>query len=227
MKHGVWLFAWVALTPLACHSALGPANAGRAQPAARVPPIVETQPLHVGELGRIDAALLNRISNTRYIDHLKVGLGADGGLRQLSIYHNDPNPIPAVVRQVLHDRFPRHHILNYETEWEREDGAVTEVAIRLPDQRLCELSCLDDGTVRFTECIIEPSSLPPEVVAAVHRTVPEASIVEAQMRTDETGDHFKVQARQGQQLHALMLSPQGELASHRLKIPAVILVEYQ
>ena len=175
-----------------------------------------------GVWGQFDPNVLRRVQSIAAVEKVKLGVAADGRLAELSIYHNDPAPIPRAVRDVLDREFPRHHVLNYETEW--EDTPVTEVAVRTAQGRICELSSSNTGEVRYIECLIEVSDLPLPVVQALDQKMPGARIEECEVRQDETGRYYKVTLRHGSRMHQLKYTPEGELKAHNLKIPAVLLL---
>ena len=187
-------------------------------PDADHPPVA----LATGVWGQLDPNILQRVHAIEAVDKIKLGIAADGRIAELSIYHNDPGPIPKAVRAVLLREFPHHHVLNYETEW--EDEAVTEVSVRTAQGRICELSSSNTGEVRYIECLVEVADLPMQVVKALDEAMPEARIEECEVRQDATGRYYKVTVRFGTRMHQLKYTPEGVLKAHNIKVPAVLLL---
>ena len=217
--------AWLGLTVVSCqtpraYKRVCPTSAGPANKRASTAPNVTTP----GGLGAINLDLLSHVA-LRLVDKIKIGVGEDGAVDELSIYHNDPAPIPAPVKALLAEKFPNPHVVAYETEWEDKVGAITEVEFNSQNGRFCELSATNAGEPLFVECRVDASELPKHILAAVAEILPGAQIQTAAAHEDASGNQFVIQASVGTLLHVLHLSPDGQQRKHQIRMPAILLID--
>jgi hypothetical protein len=173
--------------------------------------------------GRLQAETAALAATLQGVDKMELELGTGGVIEAIAIYHHDAESIPAVVRQLAEQRFPGAQVRSYETEVYRDGGRVFEVEVTTSDGKTCEVSATPDGTLRYIECALPASELPPAVMATVTRTVPSGEIHEAERKTDAAGvERYSVEVRAGTVEHYLRIASDGSLTSHGLVRPATI-----
>jgi|GEM_PF-1527474 len=168
----------------------------------------------------LDADIVRAASTAEGVQKLKLECEADGSLRELSLYHNDKSALPEPVLALREQQYPGSQIRAYETEYEREHGRLFEVEVTTKDGQECEYSAKPDGTLVYSECHIDPKTLPEAVRAAVTAKLPGAEILEAEKKTYADGRTVhSVELRAAGKVHELYYEG-DKLIRHELVIPA-------
>lgn len=225
------LFLVAALCGSACDS--GPAPSPKTEPTktpatapATAPapaPTPAPAPAAKAGPGHIDGELIKTAQTVQGLTKVKLEAEADGNLRYIAIYHNDPAAIPEPVRKQLDAQFPGGKVLGYETEEIADQGRVFEVEVETQDKQLCEYSAKADGSLIYTECHIDARALPEPVRAAVEKAHPGVAIKEAEKKTfTGAGEQYEVELDVGGREHEYYFKPDGTVIRHEIVLPAVL-----
>jgi hypothetical protein len=174
----------------------------------------------------VQPALVQAILGTRLLNGVKLTVSPAGAVEEVNVYHNDVAPIPAAVKALVKEKFPGAHVLNYETEWETDEGPTVEVEVRTEGGRFCELSATPAGVLAYTRCDVSPHELAPPTLEAVQRALPDGQIEAAAFRQSDHGDTLLVEVRVAAQTHRLILSTTGQVVARELKVPATLYLRY-
>jgi len=134
--------------------------------------------------GRLDPMLVRIAVTAR---KMKLELEADGTVRKLAVYHDDPGAVPAAVLARASEVFPGAKVRTYETEFYADLGRVFEVEVETADKQRCEVSAREDGALVYKECELDLKKLPPEIKAALERDAPGRKIQEVKRKDHADG----------------------------------------
>lgn len=175
--------------------------------------------------GFLDPELVRAATSAQEVEKVKLKANPDGTLRYLAVYHHDAAALPASVTGLVERQFPGSKILRYESESVADVGHVFEVEVETGDKQRCELNAKPDGAILYTECAIDPKSLPEPVRAAFERAFPGAAIKEAEKKTmPGSGEEFELEFEVSGKEHELYLQADGKVLRHELVLPAQLQV---
>jgi len=195
-----------------------------AGPAAEAESEAPTQSVMAAEASAsaIPAALVETAGEASGVQRVEIRVDDAGAVNKFAVYHGDANRIPQAVRDLATKTYPDAKVKVYESECYAERGVVFEVEVETKEGVECEVEAKSDGTLVYTECIVDEASLPAEVKATIDRTVPGAKVLEAEEKKGPEIDEIMVEvAKQGRE-HYLVIKPSGELVSHHLRLPAIL-----
>lgn len=194
-------------------------NPATQSPAA--PPSTQA-PLTAKPAAGLDAEIVTTATTADKLDKLKVRVDADGKIVKQSLYHYDAAVIPKPVRDLAASTFEGSTAVRYETEWYADVGRIYEVEVDTKDGKHCEVAATPDGKLQYTECRIDPTTLPSEVAKTVHDLAGTQEILEAEKKTRADGEEFTVEiADPGGDLY-VRIAADGSLLGKYRRVPGII-----
>lgn len=168
-------------------------------------------------LGSLPPQLTQTVKQAQAIERIAVYLTSSGAVRSIAVYHTEKEAIPPAVHALGAERFPNRKVLYYETERYADGGLVYEIEYALDNGLKGELAARADGTLVYIERPI--ASLPNVVRATALKRVP-GQIVGRERQQGPGLDHYGVKVQFQDQLHVLLLKPDGRVIRHGVRIPA-------
>ncbi len=171
----------------------------------------------------LDPELVALARTAQGVDRVVVRVDEAGHVVKLAVYHHDESVVAESVRTAAIAAFPGATVRHFESERYADLGRVNEVEVQTSDGRECELSVADDGHEVYRECHVDPATLPEAIVAGLRRVVASGAIEEAETKErDGAIATYSIEVRDGDQLHYVVLEPDGALQGHYLRVPAVV-----
>jgi hypothetical protein len=195
-----------------------------AGPTAEAESEAPTQSMMAAEApaSAVPVELVETAGKASGVQKAKIRVDDTGAVTKLAIYHADADRIPQPVRDLARKTYPEAKVKVYESEYYAERGVVFEVEVETKDGKECEVEAKSDGTLVYTECVVDAASLSAEVKATIDETVPGAKVLEVEEKKGPDIDEVIVEVEKDGQAHVLTMKPSGELVSHHLRIPAVL-----
>lgn len=156
------------------------------------------------------------------VEKIKLRFDADGALVKQSVYHDDAEAIPAPVRARASETYPGHTVTGYETEHYADLGEVFEVELDTAEGQHCEVAASEDGGLIYTECNVDPSSLPAAVADAIRNTLAGAKILEAELETRDEQRRYSIELELDGREYYLRVADDGTVLSRHVLVPAVV-----
>jgi hypothetical protein len=153
---------------------------------------------------------------------MKIRTDAGGAVVKQSLYHRDLAAIPKPVHDLAAQKFPGGKTEQVESELYLEHGRVYEVEVTTTDGKKCEVAASAEGVELYTECVVEPASLPAPVTAAIAKLYPDAKVLEAETKKGPEVDEITVEVQVGGGEHYLRVKPDGTVIQRLVRIPAVV-----
>jgi hypothetical protein len=153
---------------------------------------------------------------------MKIRTDASGALVKQSVYHRDQAAIPKPVHDLAAQKFPGGKTEQVESELYREHGRVYEVEVTTADGKKCEVAASAEGVELYTECVVEPASLPAPVTAAIAKLYPDAKVLEAETKKGPKVDEITVEVQVGDGEHYVRIEPDGTVIERLVRVPAVV-----
>jgi hypothetical protein len=170
----------------------------------------------------LHAELLAVARSGAKVEKVRVRVDASGAIVKQGIYHDDASAIPSSVAALVEQKYPGAKPKYYETEHYAEHGVVHELEFETADGQACELAVKAGDALLYTECEIDPATLPEPVAARVAAVAPGAKILEAERKTGDGGEHYTIEVEQdGRELY-LHIGSDGALQGKHLRIPAIV-----
>lgn len=176
-------------------------------------------------LGGITPEFSETAAKTESIVQARVYLADRGRVRALSLYHRDAAAIPPAVTALGAQHFPGKRVRYYETEWYPDAGLVYEIEYHLGGGRSGELAARADGTLIYVETPVDP--VPPALAKAALAVVGGGTVKSGERQLGPGLDFYGVKVERDGRLHVVLMTPQGEVVRHSLRLPAQIEVPAQ
>ncbi len=189
------------------------------EPAAEVP----QEPAETA-IGALDRDFVAGIREHSKVEKIEIEVAADGAIRELALYHNDADRIPAAVRKRAEDTYPGATITGFESEVEGpKRRQVYEVELKTAEGQECEIEAGEDGVLIYTECSLDLAKLSQELKAAAAKALPGGTIKEAEVIThgDNAPLETVIEVEIGESTHKLFFVG-DQLKRHALEIKAEI-----
>lgn len=174
-----------------------------------------------GATGALDAELV-KIAAAGPAKKMKIRTDANGALVKQSVYHSDQSAIPKPVHDLAAKKFPGAKLRQVESELYREHGRVFEIEVATADGKKCEIAASAAGVELYTECQVDPATLPAPVTAAIAKLYPDAKVLEAETKVGPSVDEMTIELQVGEGEHYLRIKPDGTVIERLVRIPAVI-----
>lgn len=156
------------------------------------------------------------------VEKIKLRVDASGAVVKQSIYHGDASAIPSGVASLVEQNNPGATPRAYETEVYAEHGLVHEIEFETTDGQLCELAVEAGDVLLYTECQVDPATLPEPVASRVAEVAPGGKILEAERKTSDGDEHYTVEVEvDGRELY-LHIGSDGALRAKLLRVPAIV-----
>ncbi|PRQ06230.1 hypothetical protein [Enhygromyxa salina] len=200
---------------LACEDAAttAPCDVAPAQPA---------QPAASGDSPALKPAIREVATSTAKIERVKLRVDEAGVIVKQSVYHDDASAIPEAVRKLAEQQFPGSTPISYETEHYADLGDIYEVELNTADGQQCEVAGRADGSLVYTECRLDPASMPEPIAAQVSAAIPGGEVVEAERKTRDGSEEFTVEVTHDGREFYLRIAADGSLLSKHVRLPALL-----
>lgn len=175
--------------------------------------------------GTLDKALVTAAGQAVGVSKVKVFTQPSGAVRKLSVYHHDPDKVPAAVKAAAEKAYPGSTVTSYESELYADVGEAYEVELKTADGKKVEFSAKPDGTLLYVETAIPEAEVPEQVMATATALVLGGKFIEAERKQGKDTLEFAVKLEKDGLKHYLHLAPDGTLKRHTLRIPAEFEVE--
>ncbi len=203
-------------------TACGTSGATTATPDPAAPEPASQAPMTADPGAALDAEIVKTAMTADRLDKVKVRVDADGKMLKQSLYHFDAAAIPKPIRDLAASTYPESTPVSYETEWYVEVGRVYEVEVDTKDGQHCEVAATPDGKLQYTECRIDPSTLPSAVAKTVHDMAGTREILEAEKKARGDGEEYTVEiADPGGDLY-LRIAADGSVIGKYRRVPGII-----
>jgi hypothetical protein len=153
---------------------------------------------------------------------MKIRTDGAGAVVKQSVYHHDEQAIPKPVHELAAQRFPGAKTEHVESELYAEHGRVYEIELTTADGKQCEVAASAEGTELYTECRVDPATLPAPVADAVAKLYPGAKVLEAETKKGPKLDEISVEVQAGDAEHYVRLAPDGRVLERLVRVPAIV-----
>jgi len=187
---------------------------------AKCPEPATTTPT-AGGAGALDGELV-KLAAAGPAQKMKLRTDAAGTLVKQSVYHADASAIPKAVHDLAAQKFPGGKLARVESELYAEHGRVYEIEMQTSDGKTCEVAASEDGTELYTECEVDPKSLPAPVNDAIAKLYPGAKILEAETKKGPKVDEITIEVQVGEGEHYVRIAPDGNVIQRLVRVPAVV-----
>jgi hypothetical protein len=175
--------------------------------------------------GHLDPKWVAESADRQGVMKAEIYTDASGDVEKLELYHHDDHGMPEAVLHLMQEKFPGSKVENYETEVIASGEMIYEAEVTTAEGKRCEISATAEGHLRYTECNIPPSELPPAVAQSVAEHVPGGAVAEAEKRQGDGPDQLRIEAKKGDSVHYLIFdAASGQLKQHYIKVPAELSV---
>jgi hypothetical protein len=191
-------------------------------PVSDTPTSASAAPMVAEASAGLDAEIVETAITAPKLDKMKVRVDATGALVKQSLYHYDATAVPKAIRDLAAQQYPESTPVRYETEWYDDLGRVYEVEVQTKEGKRCEVAATPDGKLQYTECQLDPSELPSDVVATVHAIGGSATVLEAEHKQRDGSEEYTVELELPSGELYLRIGPDGALLGKYRRVPGII-----
>ncbi|MFV8754478.1 PepSY domain-containing protein [Nannocystaceae bacterium ST9] len=181
----------------------------------------DTSKEHAAAAAALDAEIVTTAIQADRVLKMKVRVDAQGNIVKQSVYHDKADALPKPVLEAAEARFPGATVLHYETELYADRGRVYEVEVDDAGKH-CELAATPEGAEVYVECEVDPTSLSAEIRAAIEKTAPGGTILEAETKRGPEIDEVTVEVQQAEGELYLRMRPDGSILQVLRRVPGFI-----